>query len=106
MTTTSRTSAKKMLNSSGDSTHPCRTPCVTKNQSDTWMLANRVIFDVDPRLTTSSGLKNHPQLIFFSSSRSSHAVHTFWCSGTAESKTRCLADLGQLGHGKKWEPWL
>ncbi|CAB1118243.1 unnamed protein product [Ectocarpus sp. CCAP 1310/34] len=34
MTTTSRTSAKKMLNSSWDSTHPCRTPCVTKNQSD------------------------------------------------------------------------
>ena len=32
--TTFSTVAKKMLNSSGDSTHPCRSPCSTSNQSD------------------------------------------------------------------------
>ena len=32
--TTSITAAKKMLNSNGDSTHPCRSPCVTSNHSE------------------------------------------------------------------------
>ena len=32
--TTVSTAAKKMLNNSGDSTHPCRTPCSTSNQSE------------------------------------------------------------------------
>ena len=31
--TTSIIAAKKMLNSNGDSTHPCRSPCVTSNHS-------------------------------------------------------------------------
>ena len=31
--TTVSTAAKKMLNNSGDSTHPCRSPCSTSNQS-------------------------------------------------------------------------
>ena len=30
----SNTAAKKMLNNSGDSTHPCRSPCSTSNQSE------------------------------------------------------------------------
>ena len=32
--TTVSTAAKKMLNNSGDSTHPCRSPCSTSNQSE------------------------------------------------------------------------
>ena len=32
--TTVSTAAKKMLNNSGDSTHPCRSPCFTSNQSE------------------------------------------------------------------------
>ena len=32
--TTFSTAAKKMLNSSGDNTHPCRSPCSTSNQSE------------------------------------------------------------------------
>ena len=32
--TTFSTAAKKMLNSSGDNTHPCRSPCSTSTQSE------------------------------------------------------------------------
>ena len=34
VTMTSRGAAKKTLTSSGDIEHPCRSPCVTGNQSD------------------------------------------------------------------------
>ena len=34
--TSARGAAKKTLNSSGDVEHPCRRPCVTGNQSDSY----------------------------------------------------------------------
>ena len=41
--TTSITAAKKMLNSNGDSTHPCRSPCVTSNHSESSPLSIRTL---------------------------------------------------------------
>ena len=40
--TTSITAAKKMLNSNGDSAHPCRSPCVTSNHHHPRELPNKV----------------------------------------------------------------
>ena len=59
------TAAKKMLNNSGNSAHPCRSPCLTSDQST----------DAAMRLNTSS----HPIVELFDS-----CCHLRWYSDASE----------------------